>query len=166
MVFHVTINNQRLQLALNLHHKFDPFYIDHAVVKNRELCCFATNDEKWFGEFQKNWGDDPVVSTTPPIQSKLSLVEWSFFLLKPEHKSFCDHRYTVTGAELGFIAFRSILENAQIVSEFYAIGSKEDSSYSQSMILDPIFVKQAFRTIIPQFKTKIDKNKREKPAAG
>ena len=152
MVFLIKQLNETSSLSLNLHHKLDSFFIAHAVVKDAELVRYATNDEKWFREFQKNWGDDPIVSVTPPIQDKLSLVEWAFPVHKPEHKCFYDHRYNITGADFGFTAFRSYLSNNQLFSEFYAIGSREVSSYSQSMILDPIFVKQAFRSIIPQFK--------------
>ncbi len=152
MVFLMRRNVDTTSLSLNLHHKLDPFFISHEVVKNAELVLYTTNDEKWFEEFQNHWKNDPIVSRTPPIQDKLSLMEWAFPINQPEHQRFYDHRYTITGADFGFTAFRSYLLNHQLFSEFYSIGSKEVSSDSQSMILDPIFVKQSFRSIIPQFK--------------
>jgi hypothetical protein len=151
MAFLIKQNNETASISIDLHHKLNDFFISHAIVKNAELVRYATNDERWFKEFQKHWGDDPIVSQTPPIQKKLSVVEWVFPIAKPEHRSFYDHRYNITGADFGFTSFRSYLCNGQVVSEFYAIGSRETSSYSQSMILDSAFLKHAFRSIVPHF---------------
>lgn len=152
MMFLMTNSRDPRSLDLNLHPNLDPFFIAHAVVKNGELIKYATNQQLWFQEFQKNWKDDPIVSTTPPLQEKLHLTEWGFSIKKPEHRSFYEHRYNITGADSGFTVFRSYIQHNQTISEFYAIGSREESSFSQAMIIDPIFVKQSLRSIIYHFK--------------
>jgi hypothetical protein len=151
MAFLIKQNNETTSISIDLYHSLNEFFISHAIVKNGELVRYATNDERWFKEFQKHWGDDAIVSQTPPVQKKLSVIEWALPLVKPEHKSFYDHRYNITGSDFGFTSFRSYLCDGQVVSAFYAIGSRETSSYSQSMILDPIYLKQSFRSIVPQF---------------
>lgn len=151
MAFLIKQNNETTSISIDLHLKLNEFFIAHAIVKNAELIRYTTNDKRWFKEFQKHWGDDPIVSQTPPIHEKLRVVEWALPLAKPEHKNFYDHRYNITGSDFGFTSFRSYLCNGQVFSEFYAIGSRETSSYSQSMILDSVFLKHSFRTIVPQF---------------
>lgn len=144
-------NTQSLQL--NLHPKLDSFFIAHAVVKNGELITYTTNHQKWFQEFPKNWKDDPIVTTIPPVREKFRLLEWGFSIRKPEHRSFYEYRYNITGVNSGFTVFKSSSYDQQITSEFYALGSKEENTFSQSMIIDPIFVKQAFRSITYYLKT-------------
>lgn len=152
MEFLMKNNRDTQSLHLNLHPKLDAFFIAHATVKNGEIITYITNHQQWFHEFPKNWKDDPIVAVTPPVREKLRLLEWGFPIKKPEHRSFYELRYNITGADSGFTVFKSSLHDQDITSEFYALGSREESSFSQSMIIDPIFVKQAFRSIIYHLK--------------
>ena len=87
MAFLIKQNNETTSISIDLYHSLNEFFISHAIVKNAELVRYASNDERWFKEFQKHWGDDAIVSQTPPVQKKTPiLASLKFLSLVQERK--------------------------------------------------------------------------------